>query len=71
MNVATLQDSNAGVSGEFCKSGTDGTHAGVGDYSLIGSRNKAHTISTMEQCFKGGEVYVETDITFVALEHVA
>jgi len=60
-----------GVGGEFCNPGTDGTHAGVEDYSLIGSKNKAHTISTMEQRFKGGEVHVETDITFVALEHVA
>jgi hypothetical protein len=60
-----------GVDGEFCNPGTDGTHAGVGDYSLIGSGNKAHTISTMEQCFEGGEAHVETDITFVALEHVA
>jgi hypothetical protein len=60
-----------GVGGEFYNPGTGGTHAGVEDYSLIGSRNKAHTISTMEQCFKSDEVNIETDITFIALEYVA
>jgi len=59
------------VAGESCNLGADGTHAGVEDYSLMGSRNKAHTISTMEQCFRGSKIHVETDITFVALEHVA
>jgi hypothetical protein len=60
-----------GVGGEFCNPGTGGTHAGVENYSLIGSRNKAYVISRMKQCFKGDEGHVETDITFVALEHVA
>jgi hypothetical protein len=57
-----------GVGCKFCN---PRTHAGVEDHPIIDRRNKAHTVSTVEPCFKGGEVHLETDIALVALEHVA